>query len=324
MSNARRIFITGAFALAVATQLASAAGTHASTDCKLHRIASVDFAVKDLIFVPVVVNGSRGAMVLDTGSAISTLWGDKLGHLHLRSSTTTLAEESVQTTEIHTLAIGELVFRKGTFRLGSTPSDAPPEPPIQPLIGTLGMDVFANVDFELDFARNKVNLYSQEHCPGKVVYWANAYSEAPMQRGALGNFYFPIELDGKKLPATLSTASLTTSLTTDLTKKLYGFDEHSAGIESESDGSGAPAAHYRAMMLKAAGLNVANARIKLLTSHSLCLLRTTDPRERGTSYEECIGAYPPLKLGLNVLRQLHFYLATKEKVLYFTPADAAK
>jgi hypothetical protein len=40
------------------------------------------------------------------------------------------------------------------------------------------------------------------------------------------------------------------------------------------------------------------------------------------TYEGCLGIHP-LALGQNVISKLHFYIATKEKMLYFTPAEAS-
>lgn len=37
------------------------------------------------------------------------------------------------------------------------------------------------------------------------------------------------------------------------------------------------------------------------------------------SYEGCLGIHP-LLLGRNVMGKQHIYIATKEKMLYFTPA----
>jgi hypothetical protein len=72
------------------------------------------------------------------------------------------------------------------------------------------------------------------------------------------------------------------------------------------------------MQLDAVGFKVINAQITLrdpLTNR--CHLGT---RFGAAAYEGCIGN-PPLALGLNVLKKLHVYIATKEKVLYFTLTD---
>jgi hypothetical protein len=188
-----------------------------------------------------------------------------------------------------------------------------------PVIGFLGMDYFKDVDIELDAAHRKLNLFSQDHCPGHVVYWSKTFDSAPIRFGVMGEFYFPMELDGKKLETTLATGSHMTTLRTDATRKLFKFDSHSADIETETDQSGKTVSHYRAMKLSGEGLQIINARISLIDPPAAgCTLSS---RQGAASYEGCFGAYP-LQLGQNVISKLHFYIATKEKILYFTPAES--
>src|SRR5581483_4692371 len=49
-------------------------------------------------------------------------------------------------------------------------------------VGALGFDMFSKVDFKLDFRNKKLNLYSQEHCPGAVVSWADNYASTRLRR----------------------------------------------------------------------------------------------------------------------------------------------
>jgi hypothetical protein len=177
------------------------------------------------------------------------------------------------------------------------------------------------MDIELDLANRKMNLFSQDHCPGQVVYWSKTSDSAPIRFGTLGEFYFPMELEGKKLETTLATGNATTSLSTDVTRKLYNFDSHSPDVETETDAAGRTTAHYRAMKLSGQGIQIINAHILLVDRppNDACQLTS---RSGAAAYEGCFGAHP-LQLGQNVLSKLHIYIATKEKVLYFTPATSA-
>lgn len=191
-----------------------------------------------------------------------------------------------------------------------------------PVVGVLGADAFARVDIELDVAHRKMNLYSPDHCPGHAVYWSSKYDSAPIEIGWLGEFYFPMELDGRKLETTLATSNSTTTLYTDATRSLYNFDNHSADVQIETDDSGRTTAQYRAMKLSGEGLEIINARIALIDqpNGSTCRLSS---HLGAVSYENCRGAHP-LSLGRDVVSKLHLYIATKEKMLYFTPADASE
>jgi hypothetical protein len=73
--------------------------------------------------------------------------------------------------------------------------------------------------------------------------------------------------------------------------------------------------------LSGEGLEIINARIQLVDppSNTTCSLSS---RSGAASHDGCFGAHP-LMLGQNVIAKLHIYLATKEKMLYFTPADAS-
>ena len=81
-------------------------------------------------------------------------------------------------------------------------------------------------------------------------------------------------------------------------------------------------AQYRAMKLSGEGIQIINAHILLIDRprNDFCSLGS---RAGAAAYEGCFGAHP-LRLGLNVLTKLHLYIAMKEKVLYFTPAEAHK
>jgi hypothetical protein len=74
--------------------------------------------------------------------------------------------------------------------------------------------------------------------------------------------------------------------------------------------------------LSGEGIEIINARISLIdpVPNSSCYVSS---RASAATYEGCYGIHP-LALGRNVIDKLHFYIATKEKVLYFTRADAAE
>jgi hypothetical protein len=74
------------------------------------------------------------------------------------------------------------------------------------------------------------------------------------------------------------------------------------------------------MKLSGEGIQIINARIALIDrpQNDSCHLGS---RSGAAAYEGCLGVHP-LQLGRNVLTKLHIYIATKEKVLYFTPANA--
>ena len=313
--------------VALLTGAAAVAGD--SNKCGLTRYASLDLVMvgDSYILVPVTIQGIRAYMALNMASPFSSV-ADKtvrdfsLATKSIPSNFSVHAGRSQvqQTATAAPFAVGGLQFKSASFlvlpqfHFSMNVAGAP-------VVGWLGMDVFQQVDIELDVAHQKFNLFSQDHCPQHVVYWSAKYDTAPIRFGSLGEFYFPMELDGKKLETTLATSNAMTTLRTDATRKLFNFDGHSADVETETDASGNTTAHYRAMKLSGEGLDIINARISLVDPPVAgCNLGT----HRGAAaYDGCFGVHP-LALGHNVVSKLHFYIATKEKMLYFTPADTTE
>jgi hypothetical protein len=311
-------------ALLFSTYAASAADER---DCTLKQYASLDLAETSngSLLVPVQIEDRSAYMVLNTVAAISALTEEAVRLLGLptkpvpRGVEIHFGKSDIQRmASAKAFALGPVRYKGATFLITPTELVGRPTGGV-PVVGTLGMDVFANMDVELDAAHRKLNLFSQDHCPGRAVYWAKKFDSVPIRVGKLGEIYFPMELDGQKLETTLATGSALTALSTEVTRKLYHFDKDSPDIEKETDASGETTAHYRAMALTGEGLQIINARIRLVdpTNNSCHLGKVSG----AAAYEDCYGAHP-LQLGRSVLTKLRIYIATKEKALYFTDADA--
>lgn len=300
-----------------------------SNKCGLTRYASLDLVLvgDSYLLVPVMIQGTRAYMALNMASPFSSVTENAVRDFSLPTRSIPYnvgvhaGKSQVRETATSTpFAVGGLQFKSAgflvfpQFRFPANVADAP-------VVGVLGMDVFKQVDIELDAAHRKMNLFSQDHCPEQVVYWSARYDAAPIRFGSLGEFYFPMVLDGKKLETTLATSNAATTLRTDATRKLFNFDSHSTDVETEADSSGNTNAHYRAMKLSGEGLDIINARITLIDPPTAgCHLSS---HQGAASYDDCFGVHP-LALGQDVVSKLHFYIATKEKMLYFTPTNPSE
>lgn len=299
--------------------------------CKLQRITSVDLQlIGSEILIPITLENKPALLVLNTQSAATVMWLGSVGDFGLTPHPLPVGtqvyfgkQRVTQYASTRSLTLGSMRFQADQILLAAASETSRRTAGTDPIVGTIGMDFFAHVDFEIDFKNRHLHLYSQDHCPGHVVYWTDTYASAPMHRAPLGNFYFPMELEGKKIEATLATGSELTTLTTDVTKHLYGFDEHSEDIEVDQGAGGKPRAHYRAMAITTPGLNITNSRVELLPRPDLCHLDAGWGRNAVAQYSGCMGSEAPLHLGMNVLEKLHLYVATKESVVYFSAADAA-
>jgi hypothetical protein len=316
----RRNGLLGVLSLLAAISSPSTLHAASTPDCNLKRYASLDLIGDPSLqlVVPATLQDSQVYMVVHTSHAYGSITESEVRRLSLATHPVPASMEVFAGN--HSI---KQVARTKSFTLGRTKYDSAEflvvsDSTLAPKIsGILGMTFFANMDIEIDIANRKLNLFSPDHCPGEVVYWSRTYDSVPIRFGELGEFYFPMQLDGKKIETTLATGNATTSLSTEVTKKLYGFDASSPDIESETDASGNTTSHYRAMKLSAQGLDVINANIRLVApAGGACVLAH---RSGVATYDGCLGIHP-LQLGLSVLSKLRVYIATKEKVLYFTPA----
>jgi len=203
-------------------------GAAEAKNCQLKRYASLELLepLGSHLLVPVTIKGTRAYMVLDLASPYSSVMESTASRFALQTqSIPNRVEVLVGGKQLQRLAtvtpfsLGDLEFKSAEFLVipdkifsGGT-ADAP-------VVGILGMNFLAQFDIELDVAHRKMNLFSQDHCPGHTVYWSAKYDSAPIRLGTLGEFYFPMELDGKKLETTLATSNPMTTLHTDASRKL--------------------------------------------------------------------------------------------------------
>jgi hypothetical protein len=309
------------------------AAAPAPKECTLKQYASLDVQLRDdgAIVVPVDIGGHAERMVFNAASAFSTIRQADATRLGLKQQVlpgnmpvVRLGPTPIKrTASTAGFALGTLRFERMEF-LVVPPSETGASVQAGPDIGFLGMDLFRNIDVEIDLAHNKINLFAPEHCRDAAVYWADSYDAVPVARGPLQDPYFVMELDGKKLQTKLATGDAESMLYTDVTRKLYDWDENSPGVESETDPDGHAVSRYRAMAITASGLKVVNASIRLQPgAQRPCANMSwiTFDNHGAAGFEGCMGIYP-LKIGTNVLKRLRVYIAAKENMMYFTAADA--
>jgi hypothetical protein len=303
--------------------------------CVLKQYASLDvtFPPRGLGLgrVPVIINGQSTMMWLGIGSSLTLLYDGAAARLGLKARTLPAGapEFSINGVQVsqyvnpQNFAVGGVRIEHAQLPLQSVGPMPKSLALDKAVVGVLGMDVLGHSDIELDLGHGKVNLYSTDRCGRDPVYWADRFAVVPLRHDPFNNWYVDIELDGKKIEAQLSTRGIHSSLYGNAAKALYGWDEHSPGIETEL-GDGKVIGLYRAMAMTAPGLSVLNERIQVLPANG-CIKNTLISRDRdgAVGFPECPGS-APLSLGLDVLKKLRLYLAIDEHKAYFTTADEHK
>jgi len=188
-------------------------------------------------------------------------------------------------------------------------------------VGELALDVLSGVDVEIDFDKMTLNLFSQDHCEGEVVYWAPEYATVSFKTDAAGHPSVKMQLDSKPLTVAFALDPGPGRMAMATATRLFGIKETTPGMTSVAADANNASVRYRYpfRQLTIEGVTVNNPVIEINPDTKEC--RPVLRYQMG-GWNYCYGA-SELKLGIQEMRRLHQYFAFKEKKLYVTPASAA-
>lgn len=296
-------------------------------------LASVDLRTEppdDRPYVPVTLDGQPKYMLLDTGGTFSQLTQATVQALGLGTHKSTIRAYDIsgnytdQVAVVPSFAIATIGGSNVEFMVRPRPMPGDNSE----IAGILAPNILRFYDLSVDFGAGKLTLLSQDHCPGKVVYWpASALAVVPMAITRMnGHIRVPVTLDGHRLNAEVDTGAYNSVLNlTDALSDL-GYDTKQTGIT--------PIGHlqnrnhdavYRHTFhsLDFDGVAVSNPSIDIVPDLVRGQLDRPPPigtRFRDTDAEQSL---PDLLIGMDVLRHLHLYVAYKEQKLYITPSAQA-
>jgi predicted aspartyl protease len=292
----------------VATLVASSAQAQ---NCKLQLIASLPLTEDHygMPLVPATLGGKHTVMLVDTGGTYSMVGQhvvDELkpdeGTIAKNGFTLVSSRELKKTAHIRPFALGEMSAPEFDFLVLPDGVVASKD-----LDGTIAPDILANFDVEFDFAGKKMNLFSQDHCEGKVVYWAKDWSEISFRMPDKLHIGLDIVLDGKPMQAELDTGSSFSYMSASTAKEMFGVEPPPAKAENgqapkdmrRGDADEARSYPHTFGTLSANGFAISHPQFLILP----------DVKARNLDHH---GA---MLLGMSELRRLHLYIAYKEQVL---------
>lgn len=321
--------ILAALAFGVAA-LPAWAEKHAAQNCQLEQLASLELVVAERILVPVDYRGQTLWMVLDFRSPFGLILPTAIESLQLHTTKLdarpdeflmSIAGQPVTASaEVDALKLGSYQIPRHDFfvdpRVGS--ADGSPD---RTVLGTLGIRELRAVDFELDLLHRRLNLYSSSHCAGAAAKTWDHAARIPMELNEAGSVLFPVDVDGSKLVATISTVDIDSYLTTDVSRQVFGFDQHSPEMQLRVDAVHHRHGYFRSMRMAAGALKLPDVQIRLAPGLRSCRLSKEGLfgevwEYQGRDGHVCFAAYP-LTLGRSVTEHLRLYFATQEKMIYF-------
>jgi len=294
------IVLAGLVAVAAFPAFAEEART-----CRLTIYSSLPLTTRadGRVSVPVTVQDKSFSFLVDTGGAVATIGWDQAEEVGLKK----------QPAGSYFVGIGgrfiDSFILTDRFSLGGMTGNSLAvyvEPRgIAGFDGTLSPDMMKHFDVDFDFAHGKMNLFSQDHCPGKVVYWNNGGAVIiPTQTDRNAHIRIPVVLDGEKITAILDTGAVTSIMSVRAASFMGIYESKMKLKDSGGYLRKSRTYSYPFKTLDMGGIVVNNPHI-VIGSNELMGTFDTD-----------------MILGMGILRQLHMYIAYGEGKLYLTPASA--
>ena len=280
--------------------------------CTLKQIVSLDMSIEDdgEVAIPAAINDQKGLLLIDTGSIESSINQAFAVQLKLRLRLGRNVYYLPGGVPIYQVANVDKL-QLGPMSASDVWLEVVPWHTLEhDVFGMLAPDIMQNYDMDFDFAAGKLNIFSQDHCEGEVVYWTKQpYSKVPMSLDSGGHIIIPALLDGKEVKAMVDTGTGRSTITMDMATDLYGITEKSPDIKANGSVAvnravDAQMYHYPFKTLTFEGVTVQTPVIDILGG------------------ERFQGKEAEMILGIQTLRQMHMYIAYGEHMIYLTPAEA--
>ena len=277
---------------------------------------------RKVMLVPVRIGGSEKKLLLDTGglvSQISRATTEAMNlptHYNSRRLFDLTGNVSNTQTILPRLTLGER--NQSDVKMVVAPN--PELGTSLPYDGLLATDMLADNDIDMDFGAKRLTAFSTDHCDGQVIYWPADHVAAVPVTVKRNLIFLPVTVDGHVLNAVIDTGSQYTAMNMEVANRVFGLTPDSPDMApmTQSNGDKSLTAYgHRFDSLTFDGVKVADLRIYLLPDKIGS--RDKIRRIEGLEASEDV-VFPDLLIGMDVLRHLHVYFATREKRLYISEA----
>ena len=303
--------------------LLAASAVRAAEDCHLQQLASLpisSLANGDMV-VPVTIAGTERKFRIGLTAPYSAIDAKLADEKKLATADTskdfkvTLDGRKITTrVNVADFSLGSMHGRNfPMLRMENSNSSDPA------LGGVIGLDVFAEFDVELDLHHQKLNLFSQRHCAGNVVYWASSYAAVPLEMDPLHHFSLRMKLDDVSLLVDLDADQGSAMMGTNSIRRYFGLEIPNLKPNPPPI-SGPQTYTYPFKTLTLGDITINNPKIDIIPDGKNVEC-DPDTRQTNKALIHCSGLVD-VRLRSSELDALRLYIAFAEKMLYVTPADA--
>jgi hypothetical protein len=316
-------------AVALTTGVAFSGVAYAA-DCSPLRIESsvkmVPLGRTDRALVPITLNGVEKKFLFNTSGAISTIsaatakeLGLPLYHSRYRLSSLQ-GQDSWDFVQVHEVLLG--TAKNNGVQLQVIDHFGPPGGP-EPYDGVLASGLFVHDDIDMDFGAERLNFFSTDHCEGKVVYWPHQVLSVVPVTEEQGHLDVPITLDGHPLRAIIDTGAGRTSMDLSRARQVINFSPEApaTGI-APKDNPEKQIYPRRFSNLSFDGVTIQNPLVVIqpLQYGGGKTDDTTVGSRAEHKDDQANRLSADITIGMDILRHLHIYFASRESKLYITEA----
>ena len=262
--------------------------------------------------IPVTVNGTDEKFIFDTGGFFSQIGPAAAASLHLpvrpggRELYDVRGTISRDEAVADSFILGQVTRQQVTLQLSPNVGAFDGSP----IDGILALDMLSGADAELDFGSDTLKLFSEDHCPGVGVTWQPPATVMVPIVMARNHITVPVMLDGHGFNAVIDTGASDTALTESAAKRIFGLIPGDANTQRYGELNGDPALPTYIHWFK----SLTFGQVSVGEPGVLVI-----PDDKSRARQDL--AIPDLILGMDVLRNLHIYLAMGERKMYVTPAS---
>ena len=294
------------------------------------RIAALDMEPaidKKEEYVSVTINGRHKLMLFDTGGAMTEVTTEAADELHMvrrhgNFRLYIIYGDSSEQFVVGSLDVGPLkaqdvvlAVAPGTHMFGED----------YELAGVLAPDILKHYDIDVDFGADTLNLFSPDHCPGKVVYWkTDRVAVIPMRVLHSGHIMVQVALDGQPVTAILDTGAFHTTLALPVAQTQFRLQVGDKDTPQTGSLTGKPNSftyHHAFKTLSFEGITVNNPQVEIIPDllHQVAIDAALPPTGTRIGDPKKLEGDAAMLIGMMILRHFHLYIAYKEQRLYITP-----
>jgi predicted aspartyl protease len=304
-------------------------------------------AGSNLVTVPLTINGAPKQFLLDVGTAPDEISEVAANELHLTRADRHTADPTAQNTTTFRFEV-PVVDVKRASGAGPAPAQVTADavtlgevtlPDMKFLIssdrdlgkakpydGRFTAGGFRHYDLDVDFGAKRLAFLAATGCadPNQIVYWPHSVVAVIPMTSAFGKISVPVSIDGHAIDAVIDTGSDRTVMRRAVAERLFGLKAETPEMTAEADlrdGTGARVYRHTFPKIAFEGVAVGNLPVLIEANGMIRKARKTSVTgSRLQAADDPGDPIPDLALGMDVLRQLHIYVAFGQNKLYVTPA----